>query len=182
MFISFSVFSLSIIIERYYQKDEKWYFGYGRSQDREIVDVDNLTFQIIDLPQPAHSKWIHGGNLHFAKDKNYVYYKGERIEDANPETFEITPRSEYSKDDKSIYFETKKIIDGIDVKQYDFLFNFCDRNFTSLDAIAEFLPKIPDEYEYEDIFINKKSKLFYLIKQDKNGKFSLIPIKTINHS
>ena len=44
----------------------------------------------------------------YAKDKNYVYYKEKRVEDADPNTFTMVDQG-YYKDKKYLYFAGKRL-------------------------------------------------------------------------
>jgi len=68
----------------------------------------------------------------YAKDKSQVYYRGHRLDNVNPNTFELI-KSDYAKDDKFIYFKSKKL------EQAD---------YASFRMITE--PKL-DKYNAEDV-------------------------------
>jgi len=104
----------SRVYEGYTYKDGKWYFQIG-GRFTEIIGYDSLTFQIVHPTNPSVRM-----DLFFAKDKNYVYYKGEQIDGANPQTFELIFFSEYSKDSKNVYYETKKL-DSADVETFEWI-------------------------------------------------------------
>lgn len=107
LFISTSVMALDLapLTETYVYRVGKWYFedNFGRLS-KEVIGIDIETFEVIN----CSFHW--GESCFFAKDKNYVYFKGKRIVGANPHTFRVIhTNTPYSKDDKNVYFEIKKI-------------------------------------------------------------------------
>lgn len=106
LFVSVSVSALLFvgIAENYVHNNGKWYFGNIMNEEslKEVIGADTLTFEVLCDENYSH--------CFYAKDKNYVYHKGERIEGADLNNFVVIfPQTSYSKDDKNVYFESKKI-------------------------------------------------------------------------
>ena len=74
-----SSYSLGCIYRGYEVKNDGVYYING-SERRKIEKADRNTFKVIKSPNY---------NL-LAKDKNYVYYQGKRIEGINPDSYIIT--------------------------------------------------------------------------------------------
>jgi|GEM_PF-6631034 len=117
LFLSLSVFAkaFSPILEYYVKIDGKWYFGFN-GRYTEVVGADPSTFQSIGRYE-----------AYFAKDKNYVYWRHERIEGANPETFVIVS-TVWSKDDKNVFLKTKKI-NNADAKTFELIGSIFTPNY-----------------------------------------------------
>jgi len=87
----------------YQNENGKWtWISYdeavGKRQD-EVKKADTETFVILE-------------NKKYAKDKNYVFFKGRIIEFAEPSSFEIINDNGYSKDSKNAYLDWDIIINS----------------------------------------------------------------------
>lgn len=90
------------VLSAFYLKDDKNVFnGYRQKIDK----VDLNSFEVL------------GQNGYYAKDKNSVYYSGEKVEGANAKTFKIISDGFYSKDDKNVY-AGKEIVKGADLQTF----------------------------------------------------------------
>jgi len=61
----------------------------------ELHDIDS--FEILN-------------NSNYARDKKYVFFKGMKIESANPESFKVINNSGYSKDQENVFLNTDIIV------------------------------------------------------------------------
>ncbi len=106
-----SIYGDEYIIYVYNTDGKKVYF-----KEMEILGADLATFTPIENGRYMHS---------YAKDKNYVYYGGTRIEGADPASFEILwmlppegcSNSQYSRDKNNIYFKASLVV-GADLKTF----------------------------------------------------------------
>ena len=75
-------FSLSCVYRGYKKENNKVYYVEKRRNgtEKKIKEADYDTFEIIE--SEPHYRLL-------AKDKRYVYYQGEKIENVNSKTFEI---------------------------------------------------------------------------------------------
>lgn len=104
-FLSAYAFGCSPIFLSYFIEDGKMYFGQWRSSDKlEVFGIDTTTF----VQDPKCSL--------YGKDKNYVYYEGQILPQANPDTFvflggipTLSGKEGYSKDDKNVFFRNKRL-------------------------------------------------------------------------
>jgi len=119
------VFSCIPILYFYQKIDGKIYFGSSSFPEGfiEVEGADTLSFTMLKNYQ------------FYGKDKNAVYYKGIKIEGANPVSFEMIGGSSdtfghvdgYTKDDKYIFIANKKI-DSADVNTFNLLHSKYDEN------------------------------------------------------
>ncbi len=89
------------VLNQFYLKDDKNVFF----NDEKILDADANSFIALDKENG------------YAKDKNSVYYFGQKVEGANAKTFEVISDGEYSKDDKNVY-ASGEIIKGADPETF----------------------------------------------------------------
>ena len=97
-------FSCSPAFLNYFREKNAVYFGYYNSTDAiRIPHADTSSFRTLE-------------SSIYATDKNAVYYKGQILVGANPLTFvflggvnTISHEEGYSKDDKSVFFEGKRL-------------------------------------------------------------------------
>lgn len=89
------------VLNQFYLKDDKNVFF----NDKKILGADANSFIALDKENG------------YAKDKNTVYYFGQKVEGANVKTFEVISDGEYSKDDKNVY-ASGEIIKGADSKTF----------------------------------------------------------------
>ena len=103
-----------------YAKDVKNVYFSG---NKSFEDVDAGTFEVLpadyskdenNVYSPENG-WIQ--RVNGAKDKNSVYYFGQKVEGGNAKTFEVISDGEYSKDDKNVY-ASGEIIKGADPKTF----------------------------------------------------------------
>jgi len=119
--VSVSALSIAVVTANYVYKNGKWCFGNNIGKEywyeplKEVIGADILTFEVLN----CSDKYGFYANCFYAKDKNYVYHKGEIIEGANPDNFiVILSEVSYSKDNESVYFESKKI-EGADLQTFE---------------------------------------------------------------
>lgn len=89
------------VLNQFYLKDDKNVFF----NDEKILGADSNSFIALDKENG------------YAKDKNSVYYFGQKVEGGNAKTFEVISDGEYSKDDKNVY-ASGEIIKGADPKTF----------------------------------------------------------------
>ena len=104
----------------YYMKDGKlMYYCMDRLNsciEGEVVGVDFNSFQVIG-----------GGGNYYAKDKKNVYFKGIKINNANPKSFELFDYEwsfhNYAKDKDYVFFYSKNfnVLVEADVSSFKFL-------------------------------------------------------------
>jgi TonB family protein len=108
--------------EGYVKKDGKWCFQVvggdcgGELSYVEIAGIDTVSFEILEY-QPW--KWSNSKHkTDYAKDKNAVYYRGERVKGADPKSTKILKgwegNQQYIKDINAIYFRGKRIAGNAD--------------------------------------------------------------------
>ncbi|MCL2327141.1 MAG: TonB family protein [Bacteroidetes bacterium] len=115
LLVSVLGFSSPIVYDEGYVKMEngKWYFQVvggncgGELSFIEIVGIDNPSFKVIKCKKGNYGTW-------YAKDKNYVYYRGKRIIGADHNSVEILEGWDYIKDKNYVYYDGKRIIGGAD--------------------------------------------------------------------
>ena len=102
---------LSWIIPGGYGKDSEHIFCYVYGTKTIILkDADIKTFEFVtDL---------------YGKDKNYVFWNGKKLKNANPKTWKLLDGNAYSVDDKNAYCGNELIKD-VDVKTFEV---FTDKN------------------------------------------------------
>jgi len=90
-------------IGQYYYLDENSVYGVISYDNgymlKKIIEADRGTFEVLK-------------DGYFAKDKNNVYYQGQTLKGADPDTFKIVSLL-YAKDVKKVYCQGKEFI-GID--------------------------------------------------------------------
>ena len=103
LFMIFGLFAVvlcfpvkSYAITRYIINNGKVYYQRLKYRD-EMTEADTPTFKNLDY--------------FYAKDKNNVYYHGNKIESADPATFKILD-IDYAKDKNHVYYTGKIIQDG----------------------------------------------------------------------
>jgi len=112
LLISVSAFSSPIEYdEEYVKRNGKWYFQVvtysdcgGMPSYIEIVGIDIASFKVLKY-QPW--KWSDSkSGTFYAKDKNAVYYRGERVKGADPLTFRMLDEnnSNYAIDRFGLYY------------------------------------------------------------------------------
>ena len=120
LLVSLSAFPYSPAPTLYYlQEDGRWYFGIrtrdGAVWGTEIIGADAWSFRVVYRGCYRGCIRTSRRPTQFARDINYVYYSGQRIEDANPRTWQLIESEAvwrdllYSRDDKSVFFRDKKI-------------------------------------------------------------------------
>jgi len=92
----------------YYYFDGQIYFN----NESPIFDLDIKTFEVLGEG--------------FAKDKNFAYYRANRIWFADADTFEYLGYK-YSIDSHSVYYDGQ-IIEGVDPENFDYLNHFCAKD------------------------------------------------------
>ena len=168
-----------------YMKDKNGVYVLGGDSDNLKLEKlpyrDGKTFEVMDQL--------------YSKDKNNIYYKGERIVGVDIPTFEKIDKYVYSKDKNNIYFRGRKIsgVDKNTFKKIDELQYSKDKNNiyygnkkiegvdrNTFEVINDYYSKDKNSVYYENNKLKgidvktfeKKDKLFhvanFLIK-DKNG-------------
>lgn len=128
------------VLNQFYLKDDKNVFF----NDEKILSADANSFIALDKENG------------YAKDKNSVYYFGQKVEGANSKTFEVISDGEYSKDDKNVY-ASGEVIKGADPETF-----------------REFL---------ETSYSRDKNNLYYYFGEDKFlGKIVENNFEFLNHS
>jgi len=106
LLISISANATIIIIptENYVFRDGRWYFENRTERtSKEVVGAHIRTFRVLDCDNPLISV-----ECHYARDRNHIYYKGERMKNVDIRSFQvILPHSPYSKDKNNVFFEGK---------------------------------------------------------------------------
>jgi hypothetical protein len=107
--------------KRYFQQDEKWYFG-NKTDNGVVYGIEIIGADVGSFRSVCHSRYLDACEItEFAKDNNYAYYLGQRIESANPQTFELIRlmwKNLYSRDDKNVFFMTEKV-EGADRETFE---------------------------------------------------------------
>lgn len=154
------------VLNQFYLKDDKNVFF----NDKKILGVDANSFIALDKENG------------YAKDKNTVYYFGQKVEGANAKTFEVISDGEYSKDDKNVY-ASGEIIKGADPKTFrEFSETSYSRDKNNLYYYYgedKFLGKIDENnFEFLDDFIIRNGNEIYFygnkLKLKDAKKFKLI--------
>ena len=96
----------SVLIKAYEQKNHKIYY-----REIEVKDADYNSFEEIDI--------------YYGKDKNYVYYMGEKIDEIDSNTFKNFSFPFYIMDKNGIYYQENfnkyKKIENIDISSFEIL-------------------------------------------------------------
>lgn len=97
-------------VKDYYWKDKNnvYFLGNGDT-DCRIKGADPKTFKVIK-------------DLHWAFDKNNVYFKLEKLNDANPEFF-MALNEKWGKDKRCYYFENKRL-DSLDYRTAEIVMTY----------------------------------------------------------
>ena len=83
-----------------YEKiDGSWSWVNHNEGGKQITEfeTDNSTFEILEFEK-------------FARDQNSVFWKGAKIENADPKTFEVLTENGYGKDKNYVYLENEIVI------------------------------------------------------------------------
>ena len=85
--------------EGYEETNGKWTWVIHSEAGKHIreINADNSTFEILKVKK-------------YAKDKNYVYMEGVKIDNADPKTFAVIEENGYSKDNKNVYLDNDIVI------------------------------------------------------------------------
>ena len=89
------------VLSQFYSKDDKNVF-----HDEDIIPNADVNSFVV----------LNGISGH-AKDKNSVYFWGQKIEGANVKTFKVISNGSYAKDDKNVY-AGEKILKGADPQTF----------------------------------------------------------------
>lgn len=95
--------SISILFfscgDGYEKIDGNWSWVNHNEGGRQITEfeTDNSTFEVLEFEK-------------FAKDQNSVFWKGAKIENADPKTFEVITENGYGKDRNNVYLENEIVI------------------------------------------------------------------------
>ena len=154
------------VLNQFYLKDDKNVFF----NDKKILGADANSFIALDKENG------------YAKDKNSVYYFGQKVEGANPKTFEVISDGEYSKDDKNVY-ASGEVIKGADPKTFrefpETSYSRDKNNLYYYFGEDKFLGKIfENNFEFLDDFIIRNGNEIYFygkkLKLKDAKKFKLI--------
>lgn len=98
-----------------YGKDSAHVFYHGKK-----VAYDRATFKI--LPRKVNAK-ASSFPSHYVKDKNGVYFMGQKISGADPETYRfIGDMRLYAKDASNVFYQ-EKLLAGADARAFEILKN-----------------------------------------------------------
>jgi hypothetical protein len=115
-----------------------------------LADADPDTFQMIDQ------------NMFYSKDKNFVYYNGEKIDGAEAATFQVL-NYYLSKDKKNVYNRTQKI-EGLDAASTKILQSSSLYNIYILDNTSVYYVELGQLRKIEGV--NPKT---FQVEKDFNG-------------
>ena len=90
----------------YFQIDNKR--GVLQTKKLLVKEADAATFKVIP------------GALNYGMDKSSVFRDGEKIEDADLESFTVLDKNQYSKDKDHVYYYGMKM-EGADPKTFEFI-------------------------------------------------------------
>lgn len=148
--------------------------AYAKDKNN-IYDGDDL----IEEADPITFKPL---NLFYAKDEYNVYYVNEckgyaeykKIEDADPETFEVLCGSIYAKDKNNVYLKGKIIL-NVDSKTFNSvkIFNNCKYFKDKNNVYTENIEKIEnaDSETFEVLFYESNFSDIYYYAKDKNNVY-----------
>lgn len=102
----------------------------------EYVRFDNELFYQDTLIEGAYVESFEIVKDTYAKDAFAVYFEGEKISGADPDTFRFVPNADgdltpYTKDDDYVYYEGERL-EAIDVATAKFLYNYYVRDAYSI--------------------------------------------------
>lgn len=129
------------------ETDYQYYYGYDYSFGCDYYSKDNLIYHMLkgieqapvikEMPM-ADKETLKVLDFLYAKDKNYAYYLGSKIDNADGETFEviysgdsngchteddiINTATGFAKDKNNVY-QYNKIIDNLDSFSFEYLEN-----------------------------------------------------------
>ena len=153
------IFVENIASAEYLKKKDQVFYIDEENLTKIMKNVDFTTFKVFDE------------NRYFAKDKNGVYYKGEKIEKLNPENAKVFG-SHFIKDDKVIFdADEKKELTDVDVNTLksvgDYYFKDKSNAYFDMEKIEEKVDL--DTFVYLDFFYAKdKNNLYFYGKKVKN--------------
>lgn len=99
---------------------------YWAEKELKDIDLKTLTIITIDGENISLKDYLNNYNskgqidFHFIKDKNNVYYQGEKIEGADSNTFKAVQYNYYFKDKNNVYYKEQKI-KGVDPDTFEVL-------------------------------------------------------------
>ena len=106
------------VLGNIYGKDNK--NAFYEEQKLEGVDVNSLV--LLKPSQINNAYWYF-----YVKDKNHVYHQGQKIQEANADTFELLTKT-YSKDKNHVFSYNEKI-ESADVNTFQVMGNYArDKN------------------------------------------------------
>lgn len=109
---------------------EVYFFEYSTelkwNKYTQLNTADFATFEVLDKYAESSyysSMGLEFGKFYYSKDKNNVYFKDKVISWANPSKFHTWSMldNDYSYIENTLYFEDKKVGDGFDVSQIEFI-------------------------------------------------------------
>lgn len=105
----------------------RYYGGYPRAKEvfLKVNDADAKSFAFIEN---SRNGACQGGDM-YAKDKQYVYYRTERIDKADIKTFEVMGLG-YSKDGNNVFFR-EQLIEMADAESFFIINNDRDLAFAA---------------------------------------------------
>ena len=121
LLISLCAFPIVPVQNTYFQKNGIWYFGDSGSSRAnrmtKVIGACYCTFHIVCNSTNPYACF----HTPFAKDNNFVYYRGVQIRSANPQTWEVivaVDRSLYSRDDRNVFFRGERV-EGADRDSFE---------------------------------------------------------------
>ena len=111
LLVSLCTYPIVYISPSYFQENGRWYWGINDEyidEREEVTGAHTRTFRLVCNSTNPYACF----RTPFAKDRRFVYFQGQRIEGANPQTWEvimIMDRSLYSRDDRNVFFRGKKV-------------------------------------------------------------------------
>jgi hypothetical protein len=99
-------------------KDDRLGYGYSKD-DRSVYFHGKIVKTNGIFADPKTFRKIKTFSEHY-KDKNFVYYNGERVPDSDVKTFVVLDEWPYCKDKRHLYYQNH-VINFIDIKSFEII-------------------------------------------------------------